>query len=445
MSSYALGLARRAARRGTHDRRVNWSALWDFRTGSLADVIGGVRPTVTRASTAWAVNNAGVLTAYQAGVPRIDYDPVTLQCKGMLIEELRTNICTSSTDPTAWTQAGVTQDGSVTAPDGSTVPIWRASALAEVHRLSKSGLAGGAPGNTDHAPQWFVYIPPGSDVTRIWMRARAAGNGQGVAAGVTGTEASAVFTFLLSAPFGASPPAAITSGAFVATQYAAGWWRLGYVSPLSTDPAAATTIDIGFSTAPTEATAGTANTRAAFWQMDLQAGSSVGTPISTTGAAVTRAADSVSLTGTNFTSWFNASAGTLLVEFTTGGDTAGQRFVSLNDGTSNNVLEIISSGAAVGPYGYINTAGVSQIGSAAGAQAANTTYKTALAYALNDAAFVRNGAVVVEDASVSLPVVDRAYVGGSNSAVGYVNGHIKRFAYCPIRLTNAQLQALTAA
>jgi hypothetical protein len=52
--------------------------------------------TFTRNSTATRINSSGVLETVGANVPRFDYDPVTLEPKGLLIEEQRTNLLTSS-------------------------------------------------------------------------------------------------------------------------------------------------------------------------------------------------------------------------------------------------------------------------------------------------------------------------------------------------------------
>ena len=56
------------------------------------------RITFTRASGATRVNASGALESVAIDGPRFDYDPVSLQPKGLLIEEQRTNLLLQSAD-----------------------------------------------------------------------------------------------------------------------------------------------------------------------------------------------------------------------------------------------------------------------------------------------------------------------------------------------------------
>jgi hypothetical protein len=62
-----------------------------LRAQSLKDIF-----TFTRATTATYFNSAGVLTTAAVDEPRIDYDPATLVCRGLLVEEERTNLILNS-------------------------------------------------------------------------------------------------------------------------------------------------------------------------------------------------------------------------------------------------------------------------------------------------------------------------------------------------------------
>lgn len=80
------------------------------------------RITFTRASTASRVNSKGLIELVPSGVPRIDFDPVTLACKGLLIEETRTNLLTYSEnfDNAVWTKTRCSITPNVIiAPDGT--------------------------------------------------------------------------------------------------------------------------------------------------------------------------------------------------------------------------------------------------------------------------------------------------------------------------------------
>jgi hypothetical protein len=62
-----------------------------LRAQSLKDIF-----TFTRSTTATYWNSSGELTTAAVDEPRIDYDPVTLACRGLLIEETRTNLVLNS-------------------------------------------------------------------------------------------------------------------------------------------------------------------------------------------------------------------------------------------------------------------------------------------------------------------------------------------------------------
>lgn len=62
--------------------------------------------TFTRASTATRFNASGVLETVAANVPRFDFDPVTLACRGLLVEEARTNYALNTESTTGWASSG---------------------------------------------------------------------------------------------------------------------------------------------------------------------------------------------------------------------------------------------------------------------------------------------------------------------------------------------------
>ena len=76
-----------------------------------------------------------------------------------------------------------------------------------------------------------------------------------------------------------------------------------------------------------------------------------------------------------------------------------------------------------------------------GALTANTVAKLTLAYKANDFAASGNGGTVVTDATGTVPTgMSQVFLGGPS---GVLNGYIRRITYYPVRLTNANLQAIT--
>lgn len=101
------------------------SLLLDFANSGRVDP----RITFSRVSTATYFDNKGVLRTAPAGVPRIDYDPATGECRGLLVEEQRTNFLRYSEefDNAYWIKArsSITTNA-VTAPDGTlSAAAWR--------------------------------------------------------------------------------------------------------------------------------------------------------------------------------------------------------------------------------------------------------------------------------------------------------------------------------
>lgn len=63
-----------------------------FATDKSLTARKGPTPTFTRASTATFVGSDGLIQSAAINAARFDHDPITLACKGLLIEESRTNL-----------------------------------------------------------------------------------------------------------------------------------------------------------------------------------------------------------------------------------------------------------------------------------------------------------------------------------------------------------------
>lgn len=173
-----------------------------------------------------------------------------------------------------------------------------------------------------------------------------------------------------------------------------------------------------------------------------------------TGASPTaRAADVATMTGTNFSSWYNQTAGAFVVGITPKGVPTGAnlvRFLEVNNGataTDRNPL-ILATSAGVASTRY-QVAGAVQatLDSSASFFAANSTVKIATAYAANDFSVSYGGASVVTDAAGSVSTGATQMTIGyatSGGGVAIFNGHIRQIVYYNRRLPNGVLQRLAS-
>lgn len=155
--------------------------------------------------------------------------------------------------------------------------------------------------------------------------------------------------------------------------------------------------------------------------------------IPTIASTVTRSADVASVD--TLSPWWNGTEGTFLFDFNQVGTSA---IGLIGDDTFDNSLRfnILQMARGAGP-GFANMV---ELGTAQ-----NGSHKLAVAIKLNDYAGVFDGGAVSTDTSASLvPSPNVLGIGRDYGTNGYMNGWMRRLAFYPRRLTNAELQALTA-
>jgi hypothetical protein len=235
------------------------------------------------------------------------------------------------------------------------------------------------------------------------------------------------------------------------TALANGWYRISITATLSgSNPIIG--IHQANSATPTYGNYGTSTWTAAgtetvnIWGAQLEAGSFATSYLPTVASSVTRSADVASVN--TLSPWFNASAGTVYAElerYALIGSSDFANVWALSDGTTSERFQVYNTGAGQVIDAVVSDGGVAQAFlSAPGSITANTTIKTAFSYAVNDFALVRNAGTVQTDTSGTLPTVDRLRIGADAAGTLPWSGYIRRIAYYPRRLTNAELQALTA-
>ena len=175
----------------------------------------------------------------------------------------------------------------------------------------------------------------------------------------------------------------------------------------------------------------------------LEQGAFATSPIPTTTATVTRAADVASITGSNFSSWYNQTEGTFYTENQLLPSNLAAGFpgvFSVNNGSGTNQIMVYWLNST-SPQLYVRESGTITAG-VNGVVIAGSLARIAGRYATNDAAISANGSTVQSDTSVVLPTPDRLQIGAqAGSALN--SGHIRRFAYWPTRLSNEVLQRIT--
>lgn len=160
-------------------------------------------------------------------------------------------------------------------------------------------------------------------------------------------------------------------------------------------------------------------------------GATVTSVIPTDAAAVTRNADDVQMTGTNFSSWFNSSQGTFEVEY----QTALTAFTLLNSQNSGDAL-LYSSSADAKSFNGASGVATANTGS-------TTTPNTAgLSYTTNNRQIALNGGTVASNTG-DLQTLTSIRFGQSFNFGGWLNGYVRKVNYWPQQVTTAELQAFS--
>jgi hypothetical protein len=166
----------------------------------------------------------------------------------------------------------------------------------------------------------------------------------------------------------------------------------------------------------------------------MEAGAFATSYIPTVASQVTRAADAASMTGTNLTSWFQQQQGSLYIE--SNSPRSGVRTMFQFGSSVSNRYGFYFLNAALSYYDGTSFT-ISSI--------TDTATKIACSLVNNDIAVAFNGnsASAISGAK-ALTNVDTFAIGNGVGTTEQISGTIKKIAYYPIRVTNAQLQALTS-
>jgi hypothetical protein len=226
------------------------------------------------------------------------------------------------------------------------------------------------------------------------------------------------------------------------SNYGSGWYRV----TLNASKPSGSTTNVSFSYSSLVAVNAVLGDTVYLWGAQIETGSSFPTSyIPTTTAAVTRSADVCQITGSDFTSFWNASEGSFVAEWDAQRNSGGQFTVywANDSGSSNSVIH--TGREALSPSGVrftvVSGAAVSAEIINAGFPAVGSATKTAGAYKLNDFSYAYNGSIVGTDTSGAVAVNITELKIGYDPYGTYLSGHISRLRYYAIRLPNRLLIA----
>jgi len=393
--------------------------------------------TFTRASTATYFDSAGVLQSAAINAPRLDYNPATLAARGLLIEESRTNLLLRSAefDFPAWTKtnSSITANAT-TSPDGTVAADKLIEALDVnlVHQVTQGGVT--IVSLATHTASCYVKAD-----TRTRVRIGFLVGASGVVADANLTDG----TITAASAFG--------GGSAVGSSIQAinnGWYRI----TVSGTGAAGTSGECRLELLDASGNRqynGDGTSGLFVWGAQLEAGAFPTSYIPTTTTALTRAADVASVN--TLSPWYNSVNGTLYAESLRYALPVASTFPSIaefDNGFTNRIGNYSTLIGGSSEYrSFVLDANVTQadIGGVASRVAVGTVAKQAFAFAANDFALSVNGSSVFTDTAGTLPAsVNRLSIGSSYIAANFNNGWIRRITYYPRRLSNVELQAITA-
>ena len=422
-------------------RRTFRQASLDLRFAdnkSLVDATTGASlVTFTRASTGTYVGSDGLVKSATTNEARFDHNPTTGESLGLLVEEARTNLSLRSQelDNAAWTKAASSiTANAIASPDETTT----ADKLVEDSSTANHNIVEAASITyTNGVAYSFSFFMKKAErqTVQILMHPNP----------FPGTAAQRTAIFNSNTGAFVSVGSAYTSNSV--TTLSNGWYR---VSVTSTADATATgnfTISLCSDDAGTVTYTGNGTSGIYLWGAQLEAGAFATSYIPTTSATATRAADVASITGTNFSSWYNQTEGTVFSDCV-GTFSATQVLVNISATAANTATSAISLASNLTStqkrVRIRDAASADQASLALGASSSGSRTRIATAIKANDFAASLDGGVAVTDTTGTVPTIALMEIGSAPSGVTLGTQLHRRLTYWPVRLADPTLQSITA-
>jgi hypothetical protein len=366
----------------------------------------GPTPAFTRANpTATFVGSDGLIQTATTNIPRFDHDPVTLECKGLLIEDQRTNLYQHSSNflNAYWATGTAVSSATSSNPDGTTSAFLVTSAGTTASVYNDTPIT--VTASTVYTIS--VYVKAGTVAANTLVMAAFDATAGGFISGAT----ALVPTF---------------------TDAGNGWYRA----------TASVTTPVGCLLLRAYVCRTTFTGNFYVWGAQLEAGSFATSYIPRVTGTGIRSADVCSITSTAFSGFYNQTEGTFVTQTIKPTSSTNAFCFHASDNTFNNGLDLrynsITNAGAV-----MNVSNVSQLTGFSGTITSGSNAKQSLAYKLNDCAYSLNGGTAVTDSTASIPTINRLNIGAAYTTGYELNGTISSIRYFKKRLTNAKLQTLT--
>ena len=415
------------------------------------------RITFSRGSIGTRVNRNRLIETVSANQPRFDYDPVTGECKGLLIEETRSNYFWG----TQTGNGGTVSNGTAIGADGVTakkfVPTLGNTSFPSIASRTDytipvgSQVTGGTVdisfsgyfaslGNDLYTPDIVIQFTTGGTTNYIYAELLPnLTNGtvlQKSGIGVNGVS-ELISPQITLMPF----------GMYKVT------WSVRYTQGATIRD----TVGFYFQCRRKNSPSGATGTYYAdgvngfqFSCIQYEIGAFPTSYIPTTTSAVTRSADNASMTGTNFSSWYNSSEGTVYTKANSNNlANGGVIFIASNASYSERYAQLGLTGNVGYGYGATWNTNNSVIGGGAytlvGDTYANGAYKKIAVSGIAGNFNGVSGNQILSSKKTNLypSGITQARIGSYNNNVSYLNGTISRLTYYPRALKPNQLQYLT--
>jgi len=400
----------------------------DVGDGTSGIYIFGAQLSDSASLDPYVLNAAAAPTAAAYYGPRFDYDPVTLQPKGLLIEEQRTNLLQSTTAFNNAVYGWYNNSGfysTVTLNDTTGVDGALSAAKLAATATSGNFLRNQSSGQSNNTVDTLsVYMKKGNINFGV-LRNLA----------ITG---SPYAWFNLNNGTVGTVQAGLTA---TITNAGNGWYRCSI-----TGTTLASIVNNFIDIVP----AATDNSQTVaigdYIYIDrpqLENGAFPTSHIPTVASQVTRTADNATIQGSNFYSWYNQNEGSVYCQVSDIKNPSASIF-ALDDGTTNQRILNIFNGQTIQMAFRVVNGGTDQANFSPSNFAALSTVNYASAYKINDFAAVTNGGAVATDTVGTVPLVTIARVGNNVVSGAQINGTIKKLSYYNTRLSNSTLQSITS-